>query len=103
MEDYFSFLKVKENIMLLLDGLTFGAGLFALWLFYRRNRSFEKQVDTGQKQAETAEKNLFNDRLSRGIEALGRRCSRRVCRQRRRGVYPARAGSHIHRIDTARA
>lgn len=57
--------------MLLLDGLTFGAGLFALWLFYRRNRSFEKQVDTGQKQAETAEKNLFNDRLSRGIEALG--------------------------------
>ena len=57
--------------MLLLDGLTFGAGLFALWLFYRRNRSFEKQVDTGQKQAETSEKNLFNDRLSRAVEALG--------------------------------
>ena len=50
MEDYFSFLKVKENIMLLLDGLTFGAGLFALWLFYRRNRRFQSRLWRAQKQ-----------------------------------------------------
>lgn len=64
MEDFFCFLKDRETIGLVIDVLTFVVGLLALWLFYLRNLSFEKQV-------ETAEKNLFNDRLSRGIEALG--------------------------------
>ena len=80
MEDFFCFLKNNvEVIGLVINGLTFAAGLFALWLFYRRNRSFEQQVETGQeqvevsqKQAETSEKNLFNDRLSRGIEAFSK-------------------------------
>lgn len=79
MEDFFCFLKNNAEVIgLVINGLTFVAGLYALCLFYRRNVSFEKQVVTGQeqvkvsqKQAETSEKNLFNDRLSRAIEAIG--------------------------------
>lgn len=48
-----------------------GFAIIFIWLSYRRNLSFEKQVDTGQKQAETSERNLFNDRLSRAVEATG--------------------------------
>lgn len=62
-----------------------GFAIIFIRLRYRRNIACAKQVDNGQrqvavsqeqtaiilKQAETAERNLFNDRLSRAVEALG--------------------------------
>lgn len=47
-------------------------GIYGVILAARRLRAFEKQVAVGQQQAQTAEKNLFNDRLGRAIETLGR-------------------------------
>lgn len=50
----------------------FGAlgGIFGLILASRRLDKFSEQVEIGQKQAGTAEANLFNDRLSRAIVGL---------------------------------
>ncbi len=45
-------------------------GIIALVLVYRRNVSFEKQVAVGQKQAATAEKNLFYERLRHATSLL---------------------------------
>lgn len=47
-------------------------GIYGVILAARRLRAFEKQVAVVQQQAQTAEKNLFNDRLGRAIETLGR-------------------------------
>ncbi len=52
--------------------LTLGAigGAYGLFLASRRLDKFSKHVEIEQKQAETAEANLFNDRLSRAVVGL---------------------------------
>ena len=55
--------EATRSLSLVLGGL---GALYGLILAARRQITFSEQVEQGQKQAETAEKNLFNDRLGRG-------------------------------------
>jgi uncharacterized protein YjbI with pentapeptide repeats len=59
--------EATRSLSLVLGGL---GALYGLILAAPRQITFSKQVEQGQKQAETAEKNLFNDRLGRGVELL---------------------------------
>ena len=56
-----------RNAILIIGGLM---AFYGLVQATKRQESFAEQVDTQIKQAETAETQLFNDRLGRGVELL---------------------------------
>ncbi|MDA7634812.1 hypothetical protein N8755_02740 [Alphaproteobacteria bacterium] len=58
-----------RNAILIIGGLM---AFYGLVQATKRQESFAEQVDTQIKQAETAETQLFNDRLGRGVELLAK-------------------------------
>ena len=59
--------ELLRNLIFSIGGI---GGAIGLWLATKRQKTFAEQVDTQIKQAETAETQLFNDRLGRGVELL---------------------------------
>ena len=59
-----------EFARLLITAMIAVGGGYGLILASRRSAKFSEQVDTGQKQADTTQKQLFNEQLGRGAELL---------------------------------